>query len=197
MRASLFKPFYQWYEWICFNYGSFRGWVRHLLTTAQFLLGVLDSYTNINPECKVQRLVFVCLGNINRSAFAQAVGESKGLHCASLGLATETGMPAYKKAVATASIMGIDLTKHIATDFSDHEQNQFDLYLVMEVRHINRLISLGISREQVILLGAWSAPKRIHLHDPHTLSDNYFYSCFTLIRSAVERLAIQLNNSKP
>jgi protein-tyrosine phosphatase len=62
----------------------------------------------------------------------------------------------------------------------------------MEVRHIKRLVAAGVPARRIALLGHWSSPHRIHLHDPYTLSDAYFQTCFTLIHSAVTRLVADL-----
>ncbi|MGQ5522095.1 arsenate-mycothiol transferase ArsC [Chitinimonas sp. PSY-7] len=173
------------------NYGTFRGWVRHLLAQIELVTGRVDHWVGLNPA-KVQRLVFVCLGNINRSAFAEGVARSRGGRVCSLGLATTTGAPAFKLALQTAPRFGIDLGKHAATHIGDYEYQEGDLLLVMEIRHAKQLVAYGIPIGAIALLGAWATPKRIHLHDPHTLSERYFYTCFTLIHVAVINLLEEL-----
>ena len=98
------------------NYGTLRGWVRSLLGQLEFASGRLDPHLNPSTN-QVHRLVFVCLGNINRSAFAGAEGKAQGLNVFSIGLATTTGAPAFETAVTTAQRFGIDLSSHAATDF--------------------------------------------------------------------------------
>jgi protein-tyrosine phosphatase len=139
----------------------------------------------------VHRLVFVCLGNINRSAYAEAVAHGIGLgsRCISVGLATTSGAPATRQARQTAALHGRSLEMHHATDWSDYRYQAGDLLLAMEIRHVHRLMRLGIPAEAIALLGAWASPPRLHLHDPDTLCDAYFRSCFALIESAVRSLA--------
>ena len=173
------------------NYGTFRGWVRALLGQAEYVSGRIDAHLNINPQ-QVQRLVFVCLGNINRSAFAGAIAQARGVTTCSIGLATTTGAPAFHTAISTARGFGIELSAHTATDIADYVYQSGDLLLAMEVRHIRQLVARGYPAEAIAPLGHWSSPHRIHLHDPHTLSDEYFQTCFTLIQSAVNHLAEQL-----
>lgn len=174
------------------NHGTWRGWVRTLLGQIELVSGRLDPW--VGPAHFVpRRLVFVCLGNINRSAFAGEVARRLGVPCSSIGLATSTGQPAYEMAVHQAAAMGYDLTAHRATDFTDYVWQEGDLLLAMEVRHVHRLIGLGVPRESISLLGHWAAPARIHLHDPHTLSAAYFATCFTLIESAVRQLCHSLD----
>lgn len=177
------------------NYGTFRGWVRSFLGQLEFVSGRLNPH--LKPEAiQVSRLVFVCLGNINRSAFAGAVGHAHGLNVLSIGLATTTGAPAFETAITTAEQFGIDLSTHLATDISDYPYQPGDLLLAMEVRHINQLLAHGIPEIAIAPLGNWASPHRIHLHDPHTLSDEYFRTCFSLIHSAVINLAAELRAAR-
>jgi protein-tyrosine phosphatase len=173
------------------NHGTWRGLARALLAQTEFVLGRLTKHTR--PDAKqVNRLVFVCLGNINRSAFAEQVARALGAETCSIGLSTTTGAPAFHKAIKTAPQFGIDLSQHRATDMKDFEFRPTDLLLVMEVRHARRLVAAGFPEGSIALLGHWAAPHRVHLHDPHTLSDAYFRSCFTLLQSAVHGLVDEM-----
>ena len=175
------------------NYGTFRGWVRSMLGQLEFIAGRLDPY--LNPLAfQVDRLVFVCLGNINRSAFAAAVARAQGMKVCSFGLATTSGAPAFHSSVTTAKRFGIDLSSHIATDITDYVYQSGDLLLAMEVRHIKLLLDRGMPAHAIAPLGNWASPHRIHLHDPYTLSDAYFQTCFTLINSAVINLSEELRS---
>ncbi len=172
------------------NYGTHRGLVRLLLGEGEYLSGRLNRY--LEPDLAItQRLVFVCLGNINRSAFAEAVAKTAGLNTASIGLSTSTGAPAFELAVVTSRRFGVDLTQHKATNLPDYEYRSGDLLLAMEVRHVHRLRAHGIPESAIALLGHWATPHRIHIHDPHTLSEEYFRTSFTIIQSAVRELALQ------
>lgn len=173
------------------NFGSFRGWVRHLIAQVQLVSGYLDAFVAIDP-LRVERLVFVCLGNINRSPFAEAVARASGVRTCSIGLSTTTGAYAFPTAVVTGRRFGIDLSEHRATNFNDYQFTAGDLLLAMEVRHVNQLRTAGIPAGNIALLGAWSTPRRVHIHDPHPLGGIYFYSCFTLIQSGVINLAAEL-----
>lgn len=178
------------------NHGTARGWVRALFGELEYLTGRLKQHTRLRA-CGYERLVFVCLGNVNRSAFAEQVARGLGVHCCSIGLSTTTGAPAFQRAIEIAPMFGLDLTSHRATDIKDYAFQPDDLLLVMEVRHARRLLALGVPAENIALLGHWAAPHRIHLHDPHTLSAAYFRTCFALIQSGVQGLVaeLQIQNS--
>lgn len=184
----------RWNALVETNYGTFRGFVRLVLGELEYLSGRLGSFTDVNPA-KVSRLVFVCLGNINRSAFADVVARRCGVRVASIGLSTTTGAPAFEKAIEFAPLFGHQLEEHRATDFSDYVFEPGDLLLAMEVRHARELVRRGIPRESIALLGHWSKPHRIHIHDPHTLPDRYFPTCFAILHSGVLSLIDELRNA--
>ena len=177
------------------NFASYKGLVRLLLTEIQFITGNIDSFTATELS-SVKRFVFVCLGNINRSAYGHALAASHGLPVASFGLSTTTGVPAFQRGIEVAAELGTDLNHHHATNLPDFKPQEGDLYLVMEMRHAQKLIAKGFPPQRIVLLGAWSKPQRLHLHDPHEHSREYFHSCFTLIRSAVENISRQYQTTK-
>ncbi|MBT9521149.1 MAG: phosphotyrosine protein phosphatase [Dechloromonas sp.] len=172
------------------SFGTHRGLVRLALGEFEYLSGRLNRF--LQPDLRnTRRLVFVCLGNINRSPFAENVAASIGMNTTSIGLSTSTGAPAFETAVVTAKRFGIDLTAHLATNFVDFSYIEGDLLLAMEVRHAQQLLALGVPESAVALLGHWATPHRVHIHDPHTLSDAYFRTCFSIIQSAVRELALE------
>jgi protein-tyrosine phosphatase len=173
------------------NFGTVRGGVRLALGEAEYLAGRVNAFTRLTPA-RISRLVFVCLGNINRSAFADVVARDLGAHTASIGLSTTTGSPAFTKAIATAPIYGHDLCAHRATDFKDYTYRPGDLLLAMEIRHVKEMLRRGIPGDAIVLLGHWAKPHRIHIHDPHELSERYFLTCFAVLQSAVINLVEEL-----
>jgi protein-tyrosine phosphatase len=138
----------------------------------------------------VRRLVFVCHGNICRSAFADVVGRAAEFRVASFGLSTDAGKPAHPPAVATAKNLGFDLSAHRTTRIEDFEAKPGDLLLAMETRQLRRLAANqsldGLPRA---LLGSYASPPVPHLHDPYELDPDYMLTCLRRIESAVTRLA--------
>ncbi|WP_036171798.1 hypothetical protein [Massilia sp. 9096] len=175
--------------WINRQFGTFRGLVRLGLAYAELATGRLSAFQLRRPE-NVRRLVFVCHGNICRSAIAHRLALAEGLPVASLGLSTSTGASSPKQAVAAAARAQVDMSTHRATDFTDFEVQPGDLFLVMEVRQAHKLRRRLGARDDVYvcLLGMWGSPVMPHLHDPFTLSDAYFDTCFARVKTAVRRL---------
>src|SRR4051812_36705278 len=67
------------------RYGRRAGWVRHHLARTLDRFGAFFPLRRI-PWTEVERLVFVCQGNICRSAYADALARRAGLRSVSFGL---------------------------------------------------------------------------------------------------------------
>lgn len=183
-------------SWINRRFGTWRGLARLTLAYAELGSGRLAQFRLRRPET-VKRVVFVCLGNICRSAYAHQVAARRGMNVASLGLSTTTGCGSPEQAVAAAARQGDDMQQHRATDWRDFKVQAGDLFLVMEVRQAHEMRRRIGPRDdvQVCLLGMWSTPPMPHLHDPFSLSDGYFDTCFVRVARAVDRLAAALPNA--
>lgn len=177
------------------RYGSWRGAVRAALAWLQFLVdrGRREPFLLARPE-RVRRVVFICLGNICRSAYAHGVARTLGMASVSAGLSTTTGAAPPDAAISAARRQGQDLSSHRATDLRDLELRSGDLLLVMEAcqaRELRRRLGGRIDID-IALLGLWCTPPMPHLHDPYTLGDAYFDTCYTRVRQAVTALHLAL-----
>lgn len=169
------------------NYGTSLGMVQVALGELEYVAGTINRF--VAPDARrVKRLVFVCLGNFNRSPFASALACAHGACATSVGLWTSPGVPASGKAIETAAFFGIDLTAHRTKGIADYRFEEGDLLLAMEIRHALQLAQMGIPSAQIALLGHWATPHRIHIHDPHLLTGAYFRSCFSILNVAVLNL---------
>lgn len=179
------------------SYGTWRGLTRALLAYVELGSGRLDPFRLRRPD-EVKRVVFVCWGNICRSPYAHGVAAVCSMNSASIGLSTTSGARSPTQALAAAGRSGLDMATHMATKLSDFPVEPGDLFLVMEVRHAHALRrALGPRDDvQICLLGMWCEPAMPHLHDPFTLSDEYFDSCFRRIAQAVRKLSTELPTAK-
>ena len=169
------------------RFGTLRGLVRLALSYPQYGLG-LSAVHAVDPA-RVRRLVFLCQGNICRSAFADIVARRAGLNVASYGLSTDDGRPAHGPAIEAARALGYDLSLHQARDISGYEPMDGDLILAMEVRQLHRLAGdPRLARVPRTLLGLWTQPAMPHLHDPYGLDDRYMAQCLRRIEGAVKKL---------
>jgi protein-tyrosine phosphatase len=175
------------------RFGTWRGLLRLLLAYAEMMSWRLRVFRAHKPDAG-QRLVFVCLGNICRSAFAERLANDLGLSAVSLGLSTTTGAASPPDAIESARRQGIDLTDHRAVDWSDFTVLPGDVFLAMEIRQAHELRRRlnGRTDVTVSLLGLWCFPVMPHIHDPFSLNADYFDTCFMRIRQAVTHLGRSL-----
>jgi protein-tyrosine phosphatase len=183
-----------WNGWdaaITRRFGTHRGLVRMILANFLWCVGRYNRFSSIDWR-RVGRIVFVCQGNICRSPFAEVVGKKllPNLPITSVGLAADPGAPAFPLAQDAADRFDVDLSAHHSTDIKEFEIVDGDLLLVMEDRHLAQLRCHVKGRKvQIGLLGLWCRPRFPLLYDPHSLSGEYFVTCFDRIYRAVNRLA--------
>jgi len=169
------------------RFGTTRGLARLLLSHMQYAGGL--AWIRAPETAAVHRLVFVCQGNICRSAFADVLTRRMGANAASFGLSTSSGGVAHPPAAAAAAKLGVDLADHRTTRAEDYIPRPGDLLLAMEVRQLARIAAdPRLAHLPRSLLGLWARPRRPHLHDPYKLDDRYMLTCLRVIESAVSRL---------
>lgn len=176
--------------WIADNYGSKKGLLLNLGFRAAWRLHPIARQP-IDPG-GVQRLVFVCKGNICRSAMAQAVAESVGFPACSYGFLTTPGKPADAGMAQVSQSLGYDISGHQTTSFSDYDSEPYDLVLFFEAQHIEQLKSLGGGGTRMGLLGMWARPRQPYIHDPFGGSPMYYAKVAGLIRESVLKLVDQV-----
>ena len=176
------------------RYGRLRGVLPDAAARAALRLGALRSLAAPLPG-PVHRLVFVCAGNICRSAFAEAYARALGVPAVSCGLHADDGTPAWAPVTAVAAQLGIDMGGHASRRLSPEEFRPGDLVLAFEVGHARQLASLLARRVgvHVRLLGSTPALARPHVQDPYGLSDSYVRTCLMAIRTAVDDWSRQVH----
>lgn len=146
------------------------------------------------PE-DVTRVVFVCKGNICRSAVAEyAFRNHSEVPAVSIGLDTQSGKEGNARIVHYASECGIDMRAHRATAFDDFKAKPGDLFVCMEPNHINELEALN-QPDQIVLLGYFGQPRKLYIHDPYSSDDTYARKCTNYIVAATKNLASQLKTT--
>ena len=143
---------------------------------------------------RVERLVFVCSGNICRSPFAEKLALSKGIRSVSCGTTAKGGAPGDPTAVEIAQSFGIGLEDHVSNRVSEVDFSASDLIVVMDVHHLAAVEpmveSLGA---QLTLLGLWDDAQPIIIADPFGCPPADFHKCFRRISACLDNLANRLN----
>jgi len=181
-------------RWLADNYVSRRGFIRTNGHRLLNLFGWYHKYHRIDFG-SVDRLVFVCKGNICRSAFAEVVARSLGMEAISCGLKTVVAATANVGAINTARALGYDLQAHRTRPIMYVVFRKTDLIVVMEPWHAD-FIDLYLTRKHYLtLLGLWHKPAHPHIQDPYGASSAYFKKCFNKIEKSVYGIAAEIKRS--
>lgn len=182
------------YQNLLSQYGSRRGIVYTYWHRIKNLLGIYDNYKKIDWG-EIDRLVFVCKGNVCRSAYAEAVARSLGINAISCGISTILDAPAYADAVEIAGKRGVDLKQHKTTPIMYVVLRKKDLLVAMEPWQAESL-NRNLKRSHYItLLGLWLLPLRPHIHDPYGFSASYFDNCFEYIEKSVYEITKKIKRT--
>jgi protein-tyrosine phosphatase len=177
------------------GYGSKRGMVLTWWHRLLYLFGGYQSYRRVDWEA-VDRLVFVCKGNICRSAYAEAVAKSLGAESLSCGIDTSTGGRADGNAMRAAVLRGVDLEQHRTTPIQSLAIRKGDLLVVMEPGQAKRLEQEPGWNNQCTLIGLWGGAARPYIHDPYGSSAEYFNNCFYYIEKSVHGIVKEIQQKK-
>ncbi len=179
-------------DWICRNYGRKQGLLRSLYHS---LMDSSGQYTRLGSVDwgRVERLVFVCQGNICRSAYAEARARSLGIAAISFGLRTSGGDEPPPSLLQSAAAAGLDLSHHRSQAAAAVTRSDSDLILAMEPAHLKGVRRLSPAVGQVTLLGLWCRHRRPLIQDPYGLSSDYFRTCLRVIDEAIVAVAGRLD----
>jgi protein-tyrosine phosphatase len=134
-------------------------------------------------------LVFVCKGNICRSAYAHAKVGSAGFPAASFGIAAPSGVAADEKAITHAAARKVSLAAHRTTPLREYAPRRRDLVVCMEPAQAKLIANIYAGEAvQVTLLGLWSRPRRPWLFDPYGAYDGYWGACLDAIDSGTDHI---------
>src|SRR5680860_453713 len=157
-------------EYVMNKFGSKKGLLRYFRDEVSYRRGLFLHYTRWETQPK--RLVFVCQGNICRSALAEWVFKSHSdIEAISLGLNTNTGKGANPRLLKIAyETKNIDLSSHKTTSVEDYVPLAGDVFVCMEASHIKAIESLGYSGP-FLLLGSFGKKKTYRINDPYSAND--------------------------
>ena len=174
------------------HYGGRRGFLCHLAATVHMRFGYFHEYQAVDWS-RVERLVFVCKGNICRSAYAEARAVATGFPAASFGIAACPDASADETAIIHAAARRISLSAHRTTTLQAFTHQRGDLLVCMEPPQAKIVATrFGESRPQVTLLGLWAGSRRPWLFDPYGSGDAYWRTCLDTIDSGIDQMLAQI-----
>jgi protein-tyrosine phosphatase len=175
-------------------------WQRVLVRRGQRLEGALrDAWLRrfgARPALAgIERLIFVCHGNVCRSVFAEYYLRSRvpGIDVRSAGVDVQVSMPPPQTAIETAHEFDLELADHRSKPLEPLPDSPATAYLTLEPWH-GRVRALAAPRAagRVHLFGLWSDPPRSRFADPYGGDRERFRRCFRDLQGALDRLAADL-----
>ena len=146
---------------------------------------------------RARTILFVCLGNIIRSAFAAELLRSRSLGRAdvrirSAGLDATTDGPAHPTAVQCARRFGVDLSAHRTHRLDRSDIEEADVLLAMEIDHVVEIHRrFPQHRHKVYLFGCLNDDAQ-DVADPVYAPNDVFEACFERIDCGVRRIVEML-----
>lgn len=179
------------WEYLADNYGGKKPFVNYYINIVKLKLGFYSSYTRIPSD--VKRVVFVCQGNICRSALAEEVFRNQtSFPVASIGLDTQTDKSASPRMIIAAKEFNYNLDKHRTTSIYDFKIKQNDLLVCMQPEQIFQLNTLAPMASK-FLFGSVLKPQIPRINDPYSASDSYMKKCALMIIKASVILSKKLD----
>lgn len=163
------------------QYGGKRGYLNHVRSRLLYSLGAYREGKRID-WASINRLVFVCKGNVCRSPYAAERARILGVPAISCGLEAVEGVAADPAAIRNAIRRNVDLAKHRSSIFDRRHFLETDLVIVFEPwQFVDVRRRIDNRRVNATLLGIWSRPIRPCIHDPYGQNDEFFSWCYAAI----------------
>ena len=165
------------------NWAFLRYWYHGLANT---IFGAYKKYARMPAQ--INRVVFVCRGNICRSSLAEWAFKSKSnLPCVSFGIETVSNGSANTRIAGLAKKYGIDLELHKTTSVNDIKFQKGDLYVCMEPAHIEVLRD-SYKLDNLLLFGLLDSSRYAYIHDPYSSDPAYAEHCVKKILALTDVL---------
>ncbi|MHB8256216.1 MAG: arsenate reductase/protein-tyrosine-phosphatase family protein [Acidiferrobacterales bacterium] len=195
--ASAHLPLWKkWSQQIAQRHGRKRAMAAYYPYLLAYRIGFWRKFERIDWP-RVKRLVFVCMGNICRSPYAEAVAAGFRGPVISAGLRPMSGGSANPDAIRNAKRRGVDLTGHSVRSIDDLDIGPEDLIIGMEPWQARRLKHIGRvrnSQAQITLLGLWGGRPEPYIADPYGCGDSYFQTCYARIDAGVAGILEQVGD---
>jgi len=143
-------------------------------------------------------MLFLCYGNINRSALADAMvrayAQDVGIQVRSAGFHPEKGRPADPVMVDLAAGFGLDLRGTRSSTVTPDELCDSDIIFVMEKSHYDRVVAMEPAvAGKTFLLGAHPRGSgSAEIADPFGQSGQAYRHCYERVAEAIDNIKAQI-----
>lgn len=151
---------------------------------------------------KARKILFVCSGNISRSAFAEQYARQKfakegraGYVFSSTGFHTDAGRSSPPAAQRVAEELGVSLNSHRSQVISREAVLKADLIFYMDEKHLTELKQrFPEASSKIIPLGALASSDNPYIHDPWGEGIEKYRQYFTTIKKNIDQLFLITQN---
>ncbi|MEP6501833.1 MAG: ATP-grasp domain-containing protein [Betaproteobacteria bacterium] len=142
----------------------------------------------------VGSVLFLCLGNLCRSPFAEVAAADRlpGMTFASAGFLSHDGRPSPPHIVLTARSLGVDVASARARRVTAAQVAAADLIVCMDTSHLERVAAeFPDAVARTTLLGLFNPGGPAEIRDPYDLSPSATRAVFVEMIQAIEAFARQ------
>jgi protein-tyrosine-phosphatase/carbamoylphosphate synthase large subunit len=179
-------------------FGQLREKKLHRATLQQSQLTKIEL-----PLRHSKRILFLCYGNINRSAIAHVIadhimGEQKDLEFKSAGFHFQGGRAADQRMCAIAEANSLQIKDFRSTVLDAELVEWADIIFVMECTHIYQLEELyaHAKRKTFLLGGLFQDNKAIEIGDPYNQPTTIYQDAFQKVNRCVTTMKQLLTSEK-
>lgn len=150
-------------------------------------------------RARVQRILFLCYGNMCRSPFAEEVAKKKlhGYEVESAGLRAAAGRQSPGHLISAARLMGIDLANSRSKRVTARQVEDADLILVMDLEtHEILAQEFPQALPRATLLGLFACEPALAIPDPYSMTEMEARRVLGQICEAVDGLSGWLSVSQ-
>jgi protein-tyrosine phosphatase len=152
----------------------------------------------------MRHIIFVCKGNICRSAFAEyylvMLNADINIRVESFGLDVDQGIHSPLEAIKVGREFGVELNAHCSKGFTACDLQRADLIVPMEFGQYLQLTSmLPNSKKKVRLLrdfSPWPSRLMCNIYDPFGLGEDEFRRCFQKMKLSLDGLKLHISASR-
>ena len=150
------------------------------------------------------KIMFICTGNICRSAMAEGMmkklisdNKIKNIEIFSCGIYAETGDYSTYNAIEAAKLYGANISNHRATNIRDSKINEMDIILCATTSHKQSVLFLYPDLNgKVFTIREYAEldnnGENMNIDDPWGYDLNVYYNCAEEIEECLEKIIIKI-----
>lgn len=144
-----------------------------------------------------KKVMFVCKGNICRSAFAEIYFNNKmpEIKTVSCGYYHKANRSSPKHAVEAAALLNIDLSNHKSKLITENLIQSVDLIITFDKDNITSICALSPdAKNKIYPLRCMVNDEFLYINDPYNKSLDFFTNTFGIIGSALDNISNSNNH---